>query len=71
MLERHGLASPKHSYEEIRAVFERSLPADVSLYNEFHALIVHTGKHYCRTHDPRCKECPLGSLLPRETAATL
>jgi endonuclease-3 related protein len=71
MLERHGLASPQHSYEEIRAVFERSLPADASLYNEFHALIVHTGKHYCRTRDPRCTECPLGSLLPRKTAAAL
>ena len=65
MLERHGLAEPAHSYEEIRLLFERSLPSDVSLYNEFHALIVRNGKEYCRTRNPRCSECPLHSLLPQ------
>jgi endonuclease-3 related protein len=64
ILERHGLAETKHSYEEIRRLFERSLPRSVALYNEFHALIVHTGKHYCRASNPRCGECALNSLLP-------
>ena len=67
ILERHGLAGPRHSYEEIQALFERSLPADVPLYNEFHALIVNTGKHYCRSREPRCAQCPLESLLPART----
>ena len=71
ILERHGLAEPQHRYEEIRALFEGSLPRDVSVYNEFHALIVNTGKHYCRTREPRCSECPLGSLLPAKTAVDL
>src|SRR6266481_506318 len=65
MLERHGLAEPTHSYEEIRQLFERSLPSDVSLYNEFHALIVRNGKEYCRTSNPRCSECHLHSILPQ------
>jgi endonuclease-3 related protein len=64
MLERHHLAEPKHSYEEVRQLFERSLPADVPLYNEFHALIVRTGKDYCRASNPRCEECPLVHFLP-------
>ena len=64
ILERHGLVHPKASYEEIRALFEQSLPAESSLYNEYHALIVHTGKHFCRTRQPDCEHCALRSYLP-------
>jgi endonuclease-3 related protein len=64
LLERHGLANPGFDYEEVQELFERSLSPDVALYNEFHALIVHTGKHFCRPRNPRCGECPLKSLLP-------
>jgi endonuclease III related protein len=64
LLQRHGHAEERDSYEEIRALFERSLPADPALFNEYHALIVHTGKHFCRTKDPRCSECPLHPFLP-------
>jgi endonuclease-3 related protein len=71
MLERHGLTEPAHSYEEIRQLFERSLPSDVPLYNEFHALIVRNGKEYCRTSNPRCSECPLHSLLPQTMQVSL
>lgn len=71
MLERHNLAAPTQSYEEIRQLFERTLPSDAPLYNEFHALIVRTGKEYCRTHNPRCSECPLHSFLPQAMQASL
>jgi endonuclease-3 related protein len=64
ILERHGLASAKLSYEDVRQLFEQSLSPGVALYNEFHALIVHTGKHFCRPREPRCGECPLKALLP-------
>jgi endonuclease-3 related protein len=64
LLERHGLANARLDYEDVRELFERSLSPDVALYNEFHALIVHTGKHFCRPREPRCGECPLKSLLP-------
>ncbi len=33
-------------------------------YNEFHALIVQTAKHYCVKGEPRCDKCPLRTLLP-------
>ena len=69
ILERHDLAEARHSYEEIRRLFESSLPADPALYNEFHALIVQTGKRHCRPREPRCSECALRSLLPERLAA--
>ena len=64
MLERHGLTDGKPIYEDIRALFEHSLPPDATLYNEFHALIVHTGKHFCRKREPRCEGCALKTFLP-------
>jgi len=69
ILERHQLAGPQHSYEYVRLFFERSLPPDVPLYNEFHALIVQTGKDYCRARNPRCDQCPLHGFLPERTPA--
>src|SRR6266478_6257329 len=71
MLERHQLSAAQHSYEEIRRLFESSLPPDVPLYNEFHALIVRTGKEHCRASNPRCGECPLHAFLPERTPAPL
>jgi len=38
------------------------------IFNEYHALIVAVGKHYCRSREPRCEACPLRSLLPRVKA---
>jgi endonuclease-3 related protein len=70
MLDRHGLAEPAHGYESIRQLFECSVLPDARLYNEFHALIVHIGKHYCRAKVPRCDECALKSLLPEGGAIT-
>lgn len=71
LLERHALAAPEQSYEEIQRLFERSTPRDAPLYNEFHALIVRTGKEYCRARNPRCSECPLHSFLPCAIQANL
>jgi endonuclease III related protein len=64
ILGRHNLASGKENYEEIRALFEHSLPQDPALYNEYHALIVHTGKEYCRAREARCGDCALRRFLP-------
>jgi endonuclease-3 related protein len=33
-------------------------------YNEFHALIVQTAKHFCVKGTPKCHACPLRPLLP-------
>ncbi len=64
MLERHELTHHKASYDEIRALFLSSLPHDPQLFNEFHALIVHTGKHFCAKSNPSCSRCPLNPFLP-------
>jgi endonuclease III related protein len=74
ILERHdhllplvrGGKSRPISYEEIRQFFERSLPRDAKLYNEFHALIVQTGKQHCRRKNPNCTDCPLKNFLPTQ-----
>jgi endonuclease III related protein len=68
ILERHNVIDTKSSYEEIRALFENQLRPNASVYNEFHALIVHTGKTYCRASTPNCAECPLQPLLPTNIA---
>jgi len=34
---------------------------DAALFNEFHALLVMTGKDYCKP-TPRCSACPLDKL---------
>lgn len=45
------------NYGELQLIFERSLPIDVPLYKEFHALIVEYGKQFCGKK--RCGECLL------------
>src|SRR5574341_1804102 len=42
-------------YGELQSVFEHSLPQDVPLYKEFHALIVEYGKQVCGKK--QCGEC--------------
>ena len=64
ILGRHGITGGKPNYETVRALFEDRLPRDPQLWNEFHALIVNTGKNWCRKSVPRCEDCPLRSLLP-------
>ena len=38
------------------------LPADVTLFNEYHALLVRLGSRVCQKRAPRCSECPLQPL---------
>ena len=64
---RHGITNGEPEYENVRALVEAALPRDSQLFNEFHALVVNTGKNWCRKKEPRCAECPLGSLLPENS----
>ena len=64
---RHGITNGKADYENVRALVEAALPRDSRLFNEFHALVVNTAKNWCRKKEPRCAECPLGSLLPENS----
>ena len=67
MFGRHGITDGAPNYEKVRAMIESSLPKQVELFNEFHALIVNTGKNWCRKSAPRCEECPLRPLLPQDS----
>ena len=70
ILERHQLAHAKQSYEEIRALFENNLPRNTALFNEYHGLIVRTGKEFCRARAPLCENCALRPFLPAPPEAT-
>jgi len=59
ILSRHHLVSPNASYEELQHYIVDRIPVDVSLYSEFHALLVRLGKEYCRPREPDCEGCPL------------
>ncbi len=63
ILSRHHLAEPNMTYAQIQHLFMETLPTQVSLFREYHALIVETGKTYCR-RTPRCSECPLFKWPP-------
>ncbi len=62
---RLGLVNEEIGYDTLKNFFERSIPRDVSLYKEFHALIVELGKNYCKTK-PLCGACPLGKECPEK-----
>jgi hypothetical protein len=34
-------------------------------WQDYHAQLVMVGKHFCRTREPRCAECPLRPLMPK------
>jgi endonuclease III related protein len=61
---RHRITDGRPDYETVRSQFEAALPRQPQLFNEFHALIVNTGKNWCRKSAPRCEDCPLRPLLP-------
>jgi endonuclease-3 related protein len=64
VLARHGWLDYEATYHDIKDHFESSLPADVKLYNEYHALLVRVGKEFCRRSAPKCDQCPLAEMLP-------
>ena len=51
-------------YSAYRAMFQRHLPSNTSLFNEYHALLVVLGKDVCRKTQPACHRCPLRKLCP-------
>jgi endonuclease-3 related protein len=60
---RHKIFGFEQPYEVIQKTIENNLPASTKIFNEYHALLVKTGKEYCRKNDPLCRACPLGTML--------
>ena len=58
ILSRHNLIGEEAGYYDLQMLFMDNLPHEVELFKEFHALIVKTGKDYCRKK-PLCPDCPL------------
>ena len=50
---RHGLFKEDAAYDEVQAVFMNDIRPEVRFYNEYHALIVRTGKEFCLKSKPR------------------
>ena len=49
-------------YDAYQALFERNLPRDAALYNEYHALLDAHAKETCAKRAPRCGACPLADI---------
>ncbi|NVL90425.1 MAG: endonuclease III domain-containing protein [Desulfobacterales bacterium] len=58
ILFRHNLIPEETSYDEVRDLFMDCLEPDASMFNEYHALIVHLGHRFCLKKNPKCTECP-------------
>lgn len=58
VLFRHRLIEQDADYETIRELFMDSLPEDVAVWKEYHALLVAAGKNHCKP-TPKCAGCPL------------
>jgi endonuclease-3 related protein len=68
---RHEWSGGDVSYEDLQALCESSLnqkprPATLDYWQDYHAQLVRTGNKFCRNRQPRCAECPLRTLLPRQ-----
>jgi endonuclease-3 related protein len=58
---RHYLIDQGTDYHQIQELFESNLPADINLFNEYHALLVRLGKEFCKPIH-KCSGCPLNHL---------
>jgi endonuclease III related protein len=58
ILLRHGLIGEDADYHSIQSLFMNHLQPDSDLFNRYHALIVNTGKTFCRKR-AECEKCPL------------
>jgi endonuclease-3 related protein len=61
ILERHGIIQGDPGYSEVQELITAYLPRETRLFNQYHALIVQTGKDFCRKR-PLCDQCPLKGL---------
>jgi len=69
ILMRHGVIRERFTYGEIQRLFMKHLANDAPLYNQYHALLVNTGKNYCSKKKPRCQACPLNHLDEMQVSA--
>jgi endonuclease-3 related protein len=56
---RLGLVKDTIDYESLKEYITKDIPKELMIYQEFHGLLVLTGKNLCKKKDPKCMECPL------------
>jgi endonuclease-3 related protein len=61
ILFRHFVIDADADYELIKEICEQNLSQDRQLFNEYHALLVRTGKDFCKPK-AQCSGCPLEGL---------
>jgi endonuclease-3 related protein len=61
IIRRIGLAPATDGYTAFQDLFMDNLPADVGLFNEYHALLVCLAKEACRKR-PLCQQCCLSDI---------
>lgn len=59
----------RDEYDGWQALFHRDLPADVAIFNEYHALLDEHHKAACTKNDPQCDRCCLKDVCATATAA--
>ncbi len=62
ILSRHEIIPVDYGYFDIQELLMDNLAEDVGLYNEYHALLVQTGKQFCKKTKPQCEKCPLAGV---------
>jgi len=62
IMSRIGLAPADSSYGAYQSLFMDNLPADVRLFNEYHALLVCLAKDACRSRQRLCGQCCLSEI---------
>ncbi|MBA7478230.1 Endonuclease III [subsurface metagenome] len=61
IINRIGLTPDGNSYSAYQTLFMNNLPADIRLFNEYHALLVCLAKDACRSR-PLCQQCCLNNI---------
>lgn len=70
LFSRLGLCSERIDYHDLQAKISAGIEKDVTLYKEYHALIVRHAKEFCRK-TPVCGQCPLRSQCKAVQAASV
>ncbi len=56
---RLGLTAATADYAQVQSFMHHNLKPDVSMYNEYHALLVAQGASKCKKSKPACNTCPI------------
>lgn len=70
VFQRHGWSGPGTGYGDLQQLCQSALnhtahAERLDYWQDYHAQLVMVGKHYCRSRQPACEECPLKPLLRR------